>query len=545
MNRLKAIAVLAVFALIVVACGGGDSGETTTTAGGQSGDQTTTTAASGDSSDSSDTSDSAETTAATMAHGGTLTLAVIADVTSWSASEARFGQNAEQYQAVYDGLLRMSPDFEIEPWLATDWSYNDDNTVLTMHLRDDVSFTDGTPFNAEAAAANLIRFRDGAAPDASNMALMADAVAVDDYTLEIQLSAPNPALLGHLTRTSGLMQSPASFGAADEATNPIGSGPYIMDVANSTVESYYTLNANPDYWNPDMQYWDQIVFRIIGDPTAIVNALKTGEVDGAILLAKESAADVEAAGLSLVTWPLDWYGFTLVDRDGSMGTPLSDVRVRQAINMALDREAIANAIGQGYAEATNQVFSPTSAGYHPELEDMYAYDVEGAKALMADAGYADGFTLNMPVSSRLSESIYAIAADSLGQIGITVNHTEEGSDFISALLTPKYPAYFMSLEQNPNDYAFITFLLSENAVWNPSHYSDETSADLIEQIQLATDDAERDSLVSDLGEYVLDQAWFAPWMRPLQVYAYNGDVVNVEAQVGNAVPFIWNFTPAS
>jgi peptide/nickel transport system substrate-binding protein len=527
---------LAIFALVVAACGGSDSGDTTSSAGGDSGDDA---ASSGDDSETTDGSESAATPS-----GGTLTIAVIADVVSWAAPEARFGQNAQQYQVVYDGLLRVTPEYEIEPWLATDWSYNDDNTVLTLELRDDVSFSDGTPFNAEAAAQNLIRHRDGAGTDAATLALMDDAVAVAELTLEIQLAAPNPALLGHLTRTTGLMQSPASFGADDEATNPIGSGPYIMDVDNSTVESFYTFDANPDYWNPEVQHWDQIVFRIIAEPTAIVNALKTGEVDTAIVLNKEAAAEVEGAGLSIATWPLDWWGFTLVDREGSMGTPLDDVRVRQAINMALDREAITSAIGLGYAEATNQVFSPTSPGYHPELENRYPYDVEAARELMAEAGYADGFTMSMPVSSRLSEAIYAIAADSLGEIGITVDHVEEGSDFIGALLTPKYPAYFMALEQNPNDFAFIEFLLSETATWNPSHYTDETSADLIEQIQYATDDATRDRLLADLGEHVLEEAWFAPWMRPLQVYAYNPEVVDVEPQVGNAVPFIWNFTPA-
>jgi peptide/nickel transport system substrate-binding protein len=150
----------------------------------------------------------------------------------------------------------------------------------------------------------------------------------------------------------------------------------------------------------------------------------------------------------------------------------------------------------------------------------------------------------MPVSSRLSEAIYAIVTDSLGQIGITVNHTDESADFFGALLAPNYPAYFMSLEQNPNDFAFIEFLIAENATWNPGHYTDETSAGLIEQIQFSTDDAERDALVSDLGEYVLDQAWFVPWFRPLQAFAYDPDVVNVEPQVGNATPFIWNLTPA-
>lgn len=528
MKRLRNSTMLLVVALIVAACGGGSS-ETTSADGAE--------ATSG--STSSDSGTAGEATG-----GGTLTMAVIVDVADWSAPQARFGQNAQQYQVVYDGLLRATPEDEIEPWLATEWSYNDDNTVLTLQLHEGVTFTDGTPFNADAAAQNLIRFRDGGGPSASNLALMEDAVAVDDSTLEIRLSAPNPALLGHLTRTVGLMQSPASFGAADEATNPIGTGPYIMDVENSTVESFYTFNANPDYWNPEMQYWDQIVFRIIGDPTAVVNALKTGEVDAAILINKEAAGEVEGAGLSLVTWPLDWWGFTLVDKDGAMGTPLDSLEVRKAINMALDRQAISDAVGLGYAESTNQVFSPSSPGYHEELEDMYPYDPEGARALMEEAGYSDGFTLEMPLSNRLSEAVYAIAADALGEIGITVNHTEESADFIGALLTPKYPAYFMALEQNPNDYAFIEFLLAENAVWNPGGFADETSADLIEQIQYATDEAERDQLVSELGQYVLEQAWFAPWFRPLQVYAYDPEVVTVEPQVGNAVPFIWNFTPA-
>ncbi|MGA9598129.1 MAG: peptide ABC transporter substrate-binding protein, partial [Acidimicrobiia bacterium] len=129
-------------------------------------------------------------------------------------------------------------------------------------------------------------------------------------------------------------------------------------------------------------------------------------------------------------------------------------------------------------------------------------------------------------------------------IGITVNHVDEGADFIGALLTPKYPAYFMALQQQANDYDAIEFMLGPNATWNPAKYTDETSADLIKQIQYETDPAKYDQLVSDLGEYILEQAWFAPWMRPLQVYAYNPDVVNVQSQVGNAVPYIWNFTPA-
>ena len=186
----------------------------------------------------------------------TLTVAILAPlVNGLSASASEFGNRNLYFQALYDGLLRAEPDGTIVPWLATEWSYNEDNTVLTMTLRDDVTFTDGTPFNAEAAAQNLIRFRDGVSPDASNLALMTDAVAVDDTTLEITLSAPDPALLNYLARNAGLMQSPATF----EAGDPVGTGPYILNQGETVADSVYTFDANPDYWAPEMIKYDKFV----------------------------------------------------------------------------------------------------------------------------------------------------------------------------------------------------------------------------------------------------------------------------------------------
>ena len=248
-------------ALVVAACGGDDDD-----VGGEEPSETDASQASAADGGAATTGATDEGAAPSGERGDTLTVATLArPVLGLSASASEFGNRVLYFQAPYDGLLRAEPDGTIVPWLATEWSYNEDNTVLTMTLRDDVTFTDDTPFNAEAAAQNLIRFRDGTSPDAGNLALMTDATAVDDTTLEITLSAPDPALLNYLARNAGLMQSPATFDTPDEATNPVGTGPYILNQGDTVADSVYTFDANPDYWAPEMIKYDKFVIRVIED----------------------------------------------------------------------------------------------------------------------------------------------------------------------------------------------------------------------------------------------------------------------------------------
>ena len=145
----------------------------------------------------------------------TLTLGVLVAATTFEAAGMNFANESPYGQAVYDTLLKEDPAGELLPSLATEWSYNDDNTVLTLTLRDDVEFTDGTPFNADAAAQNLTRFRDGTSPNKSFLASLGSATAIDDTHVELTLTQPDPALLHYLTQNAGMQGSPAAFGAAD------------------------------------------------------------------------------------------------------------------------------------------------------------------------------------------------------------------------------------------------------------------------------------------------------------------------------------------
>ncbi|TFB96014.1 hypothetical protein E3O55_02785 [Cryobacterium sp. MDB1-18-2] len=180
--------------------------------------------------------------------------------------------------------------------MATKWEYNDTKTVLTLTLRDDVTFTDGTKFNPDAAAQNLIRFRDGASPNKSFLASLADANAVDDTHVALTLTQADPALLHYLTQNAGMQESPKAFGNADLKTNPVGSGPYILDTTKTVVGTNYEFTKNPKYWDPSSVHYDNLSIKVLADVTAMLNAVKGGQLNGAKLTVNTNNAEVEAAG---------------------------------------------------------------------------------------------------------------------------------------------------------------------------------------------------------------------------------------------------------
>ncbi|MCI2957051.1 ABC transporter substrate-binding protein [Agromyces atrinae] len=473
--------------------------------------------------------------------GGTLTIGAITPPTTFDPAGSEWGNRSAFYQAVYDTLLLATPEGTIEPFLATEWSYNEDNTVLTLTLRDDVTFTDDSKLTASVVKLNLERFRDGTGPDAGYLA-GTSFEAPDDTTLVITLDAPNPALLNYLTRDAGIVGSEASLTSPDLATNPVGSGPYILDTAATVTGTSYTYTKNPDYWNPDLQHYDTLTINVLQDATAGLNAVKAGEVNGLKLANNDNLAEVEGAGWTINANELDFQGLLLLDRAGTMNPALADVRVRQALNYAFDREALLTALQGGNGTVTGQVFPASSAAYDPALDDRYGYDPEKAKELLAEAGYADGLTISMPSSTVLGATTYTLIAQQLADIGVTVENTDPGNNFIADLLAPKFPAAFMALEQNP-DWQLIQFMISPTAIFNPFKYEDPTVDALIAEIQNG-DEATQEAKAKELNEYIVEQAWFAPFYRVQGSFATDANTT-VEVLPTNAFPAIYDFKPKS
>ena len=473
---------------------------------------------------------------------GTLRLGLFVQPTSFEAKTANWGNESPYIQAVYDTLLISDPDGEPLPHLATEWSYNEDNTVLTLELRDDVVFTDGTPFTADVAAQNLLRFRDGTSSNAAYGQSIADAAAVDDDTLEITLTAPDPAFLGYLAFNLGAQASPEAFDAPDAQTNPVGSGPYILDTDASVTGSSYVFEANPDYWAPELQHYDEIIMSVYLDPTSMLNALQAGEVDAANLANNEALDQVESAGYTISSWEQSWYGLFLFDRAGTMNPALEDVRVRQAINYAFDADGMLQAAGSGYGTQTGQIFPERSVGFDSALDSRYDFDPEKARELLAEAGYEDGLTLEMPTTAFFPSAVMALIQQQLADVGITVNYTDTGTNFIADILAPKYPATLMQLQQDA-DWALVNFSITPASTFNPFRYEDPKVDELIDTIHFGTTD-ESDAAVKELNAYIVEQAWFAPWFRVQSSFATDADT-QVTVQNDNAVPWLWNISPAS
>lgn len=474
--------------------------------------------------------------------GGTLTLGAIIEPLTLDPAGSEWGNRSPYYQAMYDTLLLATPEGTIEPWLATAWEYNDDNTVLTLTLRDDVTFSDGTSLTADVVVENLQRFKDGTSPDASYFAQVETFEAVNDSTVAITLSEPNPALLNYLTRDAGLIASSEAIAAGDLATNPVGSGPYIYDASTSVPGTSYRYTANPDYWNPDVQHYDSLVINVLSDATAALNAIKAGEANAVKLLTSNDLAEVEAAGWTINANELDFAGLLLLDRDGVQAEALKDVRVRQALNYAFDREGLLAAMENGNGTVTGQVFPESSPAYDPALDDYYGYDPEKARELLAEAGYADGFTLSMPSSAFFGSTLYTLIDQQLADIGVTTEYTDPGSNFIADLLAPKFPASYMTLEQNP-DWQLIQFMVAPEAIFNPFRTeSDELNA-LIEEFQFG-DEATQDAAAQEINTYLVENAWFSPWYRVQGNVPSDANTV-VEMLPTNTYPAIYDIYPAN
>lgn len=511
MFRLKATAALAIAAaLVLTGCAGG----TGDTSGDGDGEGT--------------------------GRGDRLTLISIAAPTSYDIGQgAEYGNRSQFFQAVFDTLLQKDGSGELQPWLATEWSYNEDNTVLTLTLRDDVEFTDGTPLDAEAVVGSLERFRDGTSPQAATMAGK-EFAAVDATTVTITTPAPDPSLVNLLSIAPGLIQAPSSFDDPNAATEPVGSGPYIFDAASSVTGTTYNYTANPDYWNADAIKYDNLTINVMEDTTAIINAVKAGEANGAKIADNSTITEVEAAGWTIEANELDFQGLLLFDRGGTMAPELGDVKVRQAINMAFDREALLQSLQTGYGTVTEQVFPTTSVAYDEALDSTYEYDPEGAKDLLADAGYPDGFSLDM-MSTPAFQTTFDLVAQQLADIGIEVKYTDPGTgNFITDMLAPKYAATWMALEQNP-DWQLINFMIAPNATFNPFKYQDDTVDGYIETIQLGTPE-ESDEALKALNAYLVDQAWFAPFFRVQGSFAVDANT-NLDFWPTNAYPSIFDFSP--
>ncbi|MGO1315615.1 MAG: ABC transporter substrate-binding protein [Cellulomonadaceae bacterium] len=484
---------------------------------------------------------------APAARGGTLNIAL--DKAPASLDPANMEQSTSPFaQPAYDALINVEPDGTLVPGLATEWEFTDDeNKVFEITLREGVTFSDGAVLNADALITNLEYLDTGK----SNVATLVNGGTyekVDEDTVRITWDDPRPLAPQALTQrwVAGMIASPEAIANDPESlsTQTFGAGPYVLDAGRTIAGSTYVYTARDDYWDPDGQLWDQIVITVMENADQRLNALRTGEVHyaGGDLTTAGAAAD---AGLQVLYAPTIVYGINFLDRQGPLGTPLADVKVRQAMNYALDREGIQAALLGEYGFATEQIVVPSEPGYVAALEGRYPFDQDKARALLAEAGYADGFSFSIVASTSATQALLAqVLVEQLGQVGITVElDSRPSSDYFEGMTGGTFPAAVIGYGNQPMPMMYDG-LFGPDAIFNPlKSQSDTIDAAMAEA--LVSPPARAAELYEDIMTELVEDAWYAPAVFAPVFYFATDDLAPVEITEARPQAPITTLAPAS
>ena len=330
--------------------------------------------------------------AASPRRGGTLTYVRSTDAITLDPPYAGdIGGSGNTILMLFEGLVAYNAELEIQPLLATKWDVKD--TVWTFTLRTGVRFHDGTPFNAAAAKAHFDRLLGAEKPlRASVFVPFIDKVeAPDEVTLRFTTKFVDAYFLTRLADTAAYIGSPAAFGRSGKdglTRNPVGTGPFKF--VEWIKDEHLTLARNDDYWG-DKAYLDRVIIRPVPDAEARAIALESGDVQLAGSLNPEQIARLQGnPKLAVITKPTTRNQFVGM---ASLKKPFSDLRVRRALNHAIDKESIAKNLFAGTAEALGGAVAPGVADY--VAVPGFAYDPARAKQLLADSGYPSGFSTTL------------------------------------------------------------------------------------------------------------------------------------------------------
>lgn len=399
-------------ALLATACGSDDSSSATSGAG--TGNDSATTVSSEGTGGGSATTESQTDPAGVLRYGAPFKLSKTFD-----PHKASLGQDNEWLFPAYDRLVHQTKDGQATPGLATAWSFNDDGTVLTLTIRDGVTFHDGTALDAEAVKSNLDRARSltdsGVKAD---LASIAEVKVVDPKTVELVLTSPDAGLPLKLSDRGGAMISPAAFAGDDSAlaTTEAGAGMYRLTEYVPGDRAVY--EPYPDYWDKDAVKLSRLEIIAMVDPATRFNSLKGGQID-ATYLAPADADAADSAGFTVT--PAASLEIYYLGLNSTRMPELGNVKVRQAMMRAIDRDGLVTSLLFGLGEPSVQMFPPGYWAYDPNTTtDDWGYDLDAAKQLMADSGVGD-FAFEVIAPGPEPVPTLEAIADQLSKIGITVN----------------------------------------------------------------------------------------------------------------------------
>ncbi|WP_185983443.1 ABC transporter substrate-binding protein [Aureimonas mangrovi] len=411
------------------------------------------------------------------------------------------------YASMCDRLIDITPELDFAPALATDWSWNEGGTELTFNLRKDAVFHDGEPFNAEAVKANIERAQ--TLPDSlvrTDIAAITGVEVVDEYTVRLLLDEPDATLLAQISDRAGIMMSPASFEQEGNWT-PVCSGPYQFEtrVQNDRI----VLSKFDDHYAADDYSFDEVVFLPIPDGTVRLANLQSGDLD---MLERMTPSDAQAVesnpDLQLVVAPtLGYQGIRINTNNGPAAeNPLGqDKRVRQALQLAIDKSIITQVVGNDIWDPAQQPFPPASP-YHDETIEPSTRDVAAARALLDEAGVDRlAFELTIATSTQaaqLGELIQAMVAEAGFDVSL---RPMEFASLLAEMKAGNFTATASGWSGRVDPDGNIYSHLACDGANNDSLYCNEEVDRLLNEARRVSDVAERKALYDQAQAILQDE----------------------------------------
>ncbi len=459
------------------------------------------------------------TMAQTPKRGGTLVVAQNADIKGFDPQVQPDFPTVRMLGLIYETLTTVDPKLKVGPGLAESWKFSDDAMTLTLTLRKGVKFQNGDAFTSADVKYTLQRILDEKtkALVRSNFVDIKSIDTPDDNTVVVTLSQPNVSIITALADTNAAIVSAKSAGIdLNDGKNANGTGPFKFE--SWEPNQRLVLAANKSYWQKDLPYLDKVEIRVIPQEASILAALRAGEVNFAVLNDPSVATSIKpGGGLTVMQVPALSYHVLQLN---SARKPFTEVKVRQAINCAIDRQQVLDTAALGAGQVTGPNTVPL---YRTPLDQLPCYkpDLDKAKKLLADAGAKDvQFTViaatgEPPTAVNEAQNI----ADQLSKIGITMKiETLDDNTYVKRWLAADFDAA-IALNGGRADphLMFARYWNSKGNLNKVAAYNDSTLDDLLLKGQKETDPQKRITIYQDFEKHLVDAA---PWVWLYVGYEY-------------------------